>query len=135
MMKSYLSGSFIAPIILAILMLQFASAASSKTDSKLTGSVTIEAPTCGNQPQFGKGCAIESRPASNINLHFSNLKTGAQFETRTDQLGLFNTELPSGTYMISIDGNPLLHSLSESQIEIREGVINQTRLTIIENIQ
>lgn len=135
MTKSYLSKSIINPIIVAILMPYFASAASSKTGPKLTGSVTIEALTCGNQPQVGNGCAFKSRPASNINLHFSNLKTGAQFEIRTNQLGLLNAELPTGTYMISIDGNPLLHSLSESQIEIREGIINQTRLTVIEKIQ
>lgn len=135
MTKSYLSKSIITLINVTILLPHFASAAASKAGPKLTGSVTIEAPTCGNQPQVGKGCAIKSRPAYNINLHFSNLKTGAQFEIRTDQLGLINAELPAGTYMISIDGNPLIHSLSESQIEIREGIINQTRLIIIEKIQ
>ena len=69
--KSQIWMFFAAPIILAISVSDIAYAAYTKVAIILSGKVTIETPSCGNQPQFRSVCASQSHAASDKKLKFS----------------------------------------------------------------
>lgn len=110
-------------------------AASSKNRMLLSGVVRIKSTSCGNQSQLNEVCAVTSRPAPKIGLRFQNAQAQEHFNVQTDEAGQFTISLPAGIYSIESESDPLIFSLSPSEIEIKEGIKRQIELTILEKIQ